>query len=126
MVFRRSDVNTFVNVGPHTAPETFQLADNFWYCEDRPAASRPSLPAAETGGVYGVDPQLSDPARHQVTIDLPGQEVLAADKRYAFVIEPAAKRMLVEGLDAIALTQTRWQLIESFHEQRKQLRPWLY
>jgi 3-isopropylmalate/(R)-2-methylmalate dehydratase small subunit len=67
-----------------------------------------------------------DPARHQVTIDLPGQEVLAADKRYAFVIEPAAKRMLVEGLDAIALTQTRWQLIESFHEQRKQLRPWLY
>ncbi|MDH3991413.1 MAG: 3-isopropylmalate dehydratase small subunit [Gammaproteobacteria bacterium] len=68
----------------------------------------------------------SDPARHQVTIDLPGQEVLAADKRYAFVIEPAAKRMLVEGLDAIALTQTRWQLIESFHEQRKQLRPWLY
>jgi hypothetical protein len=32
----------------------------------------------------------------------------------------------VEGLDAIALTQTRWSVIEAFHQQRRELRPWLY
>jgi len=58
IVFRRSDVNVFVNVGPGTAPETFQFADNFWYCQDRPEASRPQLPSAETGGVYGRDPKV--------------------------------------------------------------------
>jgi 3-isopropylmalate/(R)-2-methylmalate dehydratase small subunit len=67
-----------------------------------------------------------DPALHQITIDLPAQQIHAAGKDYGFAIEPAAKRMLVEGLDAIALTQTRWELIQAFHEQRRQLRPWLY
>lgn len=58
IVFRRSDVNVFVNIGPGTAPETFQFADNFWYCQDRPQASQPQLPVTETGGVYGRDPKL--------------------------------------------------------------------
>ncbi len=48
-----------VNIGDMTAPETFRFARNFWYCLDRPAGSRPSLPTAEVGGVYGVDPGLS-------------------------------------------------------------------
>lgn len=59
VVFRRADVAIPVNIGPHTAAETFVFADNLWYCEDRPQSSRPALPAAETGGVYGVDPQLT-------------------------------------------------------------------
>lgn len=59
LVFRRSDVNDFANVGPGTAPETFHFADNFWYCEDRPEASRPRLPEVETGGVYGHSPRLT-------------------------------------------------------------------
>jgi hypothetical protein len=63
VVFRRADVQTFVNVGPNTQPESFTFANNLWYCEDRPAASRPQLPAVETGGVYGVDPRLTDPGR---------------------------------------------------------------
>ena len=63
VVFRRADVSTFVNIGPNTSPETFQFADNLWFCEDRPSASRPKLPGPETGGVYGVDPKLADPAR---------------------------------------------------------------
>jgi len=58
VVFRRADVAIPVNIGPHTAAETFVFVDNLWYCEDRPQSSRPALPAAETGGVYGVDPQL--------------------------------------------------------------------
>lgn len=67
-----------------------------------------------------------DPAGHRVTIDLPAQEIRAADQIFSFEIEPGAKHMLVEGLDAIALTQTRWRQIETFHEGRKTDRPWLY
>jgi hypothetical protein len=61
IVFRGS--NDLVNIGPHTKPETFRFADNWWYCEDRPGASKPKLPATETGGVYGIDPRLAAPER---------------------------------------------------------------
>lgn len=57
----RADVNTFVNIGPNTRPDTFEFADNLWYCEDRPSASEPDLPTQETGGVYGIDPRLTNP-----------------------------------------------------------------
>jgi len=65
VVFRRADVGVFVNVGPNTRPESFTFAENLWYCEDRPQASKPALPAAETGGVYRVDPRLAAPEQHQ-------------------------------------------------------------
>lgn len=51
-----------VNIGPHTAPETFQFERNWWFCLDRPDRSRPTLPVPETGGTYGQDPLLRDPA----------------------------------------------------------------
>lgn len=51
-----------VNVGANTAPSTFQFARNWWFCLDAPARSRPTLPVAETDGVYGRDPQFRDPA----------------------------------------------------------------
>ncbi len=62
LIVFRSSLREVVNVGPATAPETFRFADNWWYCEDRPQASRPRLPAAETGGVYGQDPRLRQTA----------------------------------------------------------------
>jgi hypothetical protein len=58
IVFRRSDLRTYVNIGPDTAPETFRFSNNFWYCEDRPEASKPQLPVPEQDGVYGRDPRL--------------------------------------------------------------------
>ena len=67
-----------------------------------------------------------DPTANRVLIDLPAQQVEAAGREYDFEIEPGAKRMLADGLDAIALTQTRWQEIQAFHRQRQALRPWLY
>ena len=67
-----------------------------------------------------------DASQNRVLIDLPTQQVHAADSSYFFDLESGAKRMLVEGLDAIALTQTRWQVIAEFHTRRKQDRPWLY
>ncbi len=63
IVFRRAEVSVEVNIGPNTKPESFRFADNWWYCEDQPQSSRPRLPAEETGGVYGIDPQLAAPFR---------------------------------------------------------------
>jgi hypothetical protein len=63
VVFRRADVRDVVNIGPNTRPKTFRFADNLWFCEDHPEASKPVLPTPETGGVYGIDPRLQDPAR---------------------------------------------------------------
>jgi hypothetical protein len=63
IVFRREAVQVIVNIGPNTQPESFTFSQNLWYCQDRPDASRPELPARETGGIYGVDPRLKDPPR---------------------------------------------------------------
>jgi hypothetical protein len=56
IIFRRAQVQTDINVGPGTSPETFQFEGNTWYAEDRPAASKPQLPAEEKNGVYGRAP----------------------------------------------------------------------
>jgi hypothetical protein len=59
IVFRSNEwASGGVNIGPHTAPETFRFARNWWYCLENPAQSRPSLPTEETDGTYGQDPQF--------------------------------------------------------------------
>lgn len=56
-VFRRAQVQVDVNLGPGTAPETFQFEKNHWFAEDRPQASKPKLPVEEKDGVHGTDPR---------------------------------------------------------------------
>lgn len=51
--FRRAQVRTDINIGDGTAPGTFRFENNHWLAGDDPPASRPRLPVAETGGVYG-------------------------------------------------------------------------
>ncbi len=58
IAFRSDELSTTVNIGPNTAPQTFQFARNWWYCLNDPSRSTPSLPTLETGGVYGIDPRL--------------------------------------------------------------------
>jgi len=58
--FRRAQVSTPVNVGGNTDPASFQFAHTLWYAADQPSQSHPSLPAAETGGIYGVNPLFRD------------------------------------------------------------------
>jgi hypothetical protein len=53
ITFRRSQVQTDINIGLGTAPETFRFENNHWLAEDRPQASKPKLPVAEKDGVYG-------------------------------------------------------------------------
>lgn len=57
IVFRRSQVQTEVNVGGGTEPASFRFEANRWFAEDRPQASKPRLPVAEQGGTHGVDPR---------------------------------------------------------------------
>lgn len=68
IVYRASEISTPLNLGPDTAPETFEVAHNFWYCVDDPAHSLPKLPIAETGAQGGVDPRFVDAERGDLTL----------------------------------------------------------
>jgi hypothetical protein len=70
IAFRSDECWSVMNIGPNTAPETFQFSDNHWCCLDRPADTRRlvQLPADETGGVYGTPPAFEDPDRGDVRL----------------------------------------------------------
>jgi hypothetical protein len=57
IVFRRAQVQTEINIGDGTAPETFRFENNRWFAEDKPQASKPRLPVEEKDSVDGVDPR---------------------------------------------------------------------
>ncbi|WP_198000182.1 M56 family metallopeptidase [Gimesia alba] len=62
VVLRSDEIGEVINIGPRTAPDTFQFADNWWYCLNRPEKTQRlvRLPTQETGGTYGRDPKLND------------------------------------------------------------------
>ena len=57
ITFRRSEVQTDLNIGDGTSPETIRFENNTWFAEDRPDRSRPKLPVEEKNGGYGVKPR---------------------------------------------------------------------
>jgi hypothetical protein len=57
-----------VNIGAHTAPQTFKFARNWWYCLDQPARSQPRLPTPENEGVYGRPVQFRDAAKGDLRV----------------------------------------------------------
>jgi len=61
-----------------------------------------------------------------VTIDLVGQTVMSGGACVAFDIDPEARAMLVDGLDAIGLTLTNLPAIAAFHAADRVARPWIY
>jgi len=63
---------------------------------------------------------------NSITIDLPKQEIRAANKIYKFEIDAFRKHCLVEGLDDIGLTLQKSDEILSFETRNKQDTPWLY
>ena len=60
--FTRTNSSTYVNIGPNTDAASFEFANNLWYAFNQPNQSRPTLPAAETDGVYELNPQFVDAA----------------------------------------------------------------
>lgn len=69
----------------------------------------------------------SNPAENRITINLEHQKLLAADGRTdTFDITPADREMLMEGLDAIAVTLKRDDEILAFQARDRIKRPWIY
>lgn len=56
------EFNRAVNEGDAVEAATFRFARNRWYNLADPKASKPKLPAKETNGVYGEEPQASTTA----------------------------------------------------------------
>ncbi|EED34046.1 3-isopropylmalate dehydratase, small subunit [gamma proteobacterium NOR5-3] len=69
---------------------------------------------------------LDAPANNHVTIDLDLQRLVAGAISVTFEVDAGARQMLLNGLDAIALTQTRWNQIADFDRKRRESHPWLY
>jgi 3-isopropylmalate/(R)-2-methylmalate dehydratase small subunit len=65
-------------------------------------------------------------AWQMVRIDLPLQTVSAGDNSWAFAIDPEAKQMLAEGLDAIDLTLKKRPAVRQWLATDRQARPWAY
>ena len=61
VIGNRAGSPTF-NIGPGTAPETFQFRNNLWYHVDNPLWGGPNAPTQDLGAIIGSDPRLRAPA----------------------------------------------------------------
>ncbi len=61
-----------------------------------------------------------------LTIDLPGQYVRGGGSHFGFAIDPEAKAMLLDGLDAIDLTLRDAEAIAAWQAVDRVVRPWVY
>ena len=69
----------------------------------------------------------ADPAKNTVKVDLTNCTVIAPDgSTHSFEIAPADQEMLLEGLDAIAVTMRRDDEILAFQGRDRLQRPWIY
>ncbi|MFW6286940.1 MAG: hypothetical protein ACOC29_03265, partial [Candidatus Sumerlaeota bacterium] len=59
-------VRAFVNIGPNTRPDSFTFRNNAWF--DSQGKRRPQLPTEESGGVYGVDPQVRNAGQAEMRL----------------------------------------------------------
>ncbi len=78
--------------------------------------------------VQTIAAQMTEAGGHRtVTVDLAEQTVTAPGGQvFAFRAPPLLRRMLIEGLDEIALTLTRGSEIGVFREADRRKRPWAY
>lgn len=63
---------------------------------------------------------------HTLDVDLTAQTVTAGGKSHAFIIEDEPRQMLLEGLDAIALTLKSLPEIDAWTDADRARRPWIY
>lgn len=66
-----------------------------------------------------------DPARNQLTVDLPAQIIATAEGVIGFDIDPILKQRLVEDLDAVGATLKEADLIRAFESAYLARHPWL-
>jgi 3-isopropylmalate/(R)-2-methylmalate dehydratase small subunit len=68
----------------------------------------------------------TDAAHNLLTVDLVGCSVRGAGTAHSFDIAAADREMLLEGLDAIAVTMKRDDEILAFQARDRLRRPWIY
>ncbi|GEP05813.1 3-isopropylmalate dehydratase small subunit [Methylobacterium oxalidis] len=84
------------------------------------------LVSLDPGAVSALLARAADPEGNRLTVDLPGETILAEDgTRHAFEIPPSRKDALVRGLDAIGQTLDRAAEIRAFEARHHAARPWL-
>jgi len=81
-----------------------------------------TLPADDHARLLALAAQ---PADHRFTIDLEAQTICAGDDLVPFVVEPARRHALLEGLDAVGLSLARAAEIRAFEARHHALNPWL-
>jgi 3-isopropylmalate/(R)-2-methylmalate dehydratase small subunit len=87
------------------------------------------LPATVAGdAIRAIAGQVeADPERHQVTVDLVRQVVVAPDGgETAFSIDKLRRAALLDGLDDIGLTRQHEGEIVDFQTRDRARRPWIY
>jgi hypothetical protein len=70
-VFARATLRTHLNIGANTDPASFTFAHNCWFASDDAAWSKPVLPVAEVGGLYGADPRVCEDNEWSLAPDSP-------------------------------------------------------
>lgn len=68
IVWLETDLNSEVNIGPNTAPETFTLSNNLWFNANDANWSGPNLPVPETNGLINADPLFTTPENADFSI----------------------------------------------------------
>ncbi len=68
--------------------------------------------------------RVADPARADLAVDLPAQEIRADGVAVGFEIEPARKRDLLTGADPIAATLAHAEAIRAFEAAADAAEPW--
>jgi 3-isopropylmalate/(R)-2-methylmalate dehydratase small subunit len=68
-----------------------------------------------------------DPEKNQITVNLKDGLVITPDgETYSFEMATEDREMLMEGLDAIAVTMKRDDEILAFQARDRLQRPWIY
>jgi 3-isopropylmalate/(R)-2-methylmalate dehydratase small subunit len=62
----------------------------------------------------------------EMTVDLPSQTIIAANKKYSFELDPFRKKCISQGLDDIGLTLEKAAQIDAFEAENKKALPWLF
>ena len=64
--------------------------------------------------------------KEEISIDLDGEKVLYGNNEVTFKVDPFKKKCLLEGLDEIALSLNKSNKIESFENNLKSKKPWIF
>tara|TARA_B100000989_G_scaffold209267_1_gene158698 strand:+ start:861 stop:1466 length:606 start_codon:yes stop_codon:yes gene_type:complete len=72
--------------------------------------------------------ELSDYAnrKEEISIDLIEEKVFYGNNEVAFKVDPFKKKCLLEGLDEIALSLNKSDKIQSFENNLKSTKPWIF